>query len=221
MKTLIIAAIAAASFGAAAQASTVNLVDNGSFEDTPDFNGSWRVFQGTELSGWEVQSGAGVEIQTNSVGGVLDTLWGTKYVELDSHNGNGGASTGSSNSVIGQDIFLSAGNYLLSFFYSPRVNSIGTDTNGIDYSIAGVSGSASGPNDDFSFGEWTLIEETVKIDVGGTYELLFAATGGDETLGGLIDNVSLTAVPLPAGGLLLLSGLAGAAGLLRRKKRAA
>ncbi|WP_159089199.1 VPLPA-CTERM sorting domain-containing protein [Tateyamaria sp. Alg231-49] len=217
MKTLIIAAIAAANFGAAAQASTVNLVTNGSFEDTPDFSGSWRVFQGAELDGWEVQSGAGVEIQTNSVGSVLDTLWGTKYVELDSHNGNGGATTGPTNSAIGQDIFLSAGHYLLSFYYSPRVNSLGTDTNGIDYSIAGVSGSASGPNDDFRFGEWTLIEETVKIDVGDTYKLLFAATGGDETLGGLIDNVSLTAVPLPAGMLLLMTALGGL-GIARRQK---
>ena len=217
MKHLLIAAVAAVSFGAAAQGSTVNLVTNGSFEDTPDFNGSWRVFQGSDLNGWEVQSGAGVEIQTNSVGGVLDTPWGTNYVELDSHNGNGGASTGPTNSAIGQDIFLTAGRYLMSFYYSPRVNTFGTDTNGIDYSIAGVSGSASGPNGEFAFGEWTLVEETFTIVSDGTYQLRFEATGGEETLGGLVDNVSLTAVPLPAGMLLLMTAIGGL-GIARRRK---
>lgn len=37
----------------------------------------------------------------------------------------------------------------------------------------------------------------------------------------LVAPVSVSAVPLPAGGLLLLSGLAGVAGLKRRKKRTA
>lgn len=226
MKTLLLAAITAASFGASAQAASVNLLTNGSFEDTPDFSGSWRVFQGSDVDGWDVQAGAGVEIQTNSVGSVLDTLWGTNYVELDSHNGNGGATTGPTNSAIGQDVFLKAGEYLLSFFYSPRVNSTGTDTNGIDYSIAGLSGSVSGPNSDYPFGVWTQLSENFTIDTDGTYQLLFAATGTDESLGGLIDNVSLTAVdqnvpvnevPLPAGMILLMTAFGGLA-MARRQK---
>lgn len=68
---------------------------------------------------------------------------------------------------------------------------------------------------------------------GGTFDTVrfsFTETGQDVTITGLGDDVvatfaiaqpTISAVPLPAGGLLLLSGLAGVAGLKRRKKRAA
>jgi len=45
---------------------------------------------------------------------------------------------------------------------------------------------------------------------------VFEAAGGDN-IGPLLDNVSLTAVPLPAAAWLLLSGLVGFAALGRRK----
>jgi PEP-CTERM motif len=46
--------------------------------------------------------------------------------------------------------------------------------------------------------------------------IFFAALGGDN-IGPILDNVSLTAVPLPAAAWLLLSGLAGLGFVGRRK----
>ena len=54
----------------------------------------------------------------------------------------------------------------------------------------------------------------------GSYDLQFAAAGRGNSVGGLIDNVSLAAVPLPATGLGLIGALAGLTALRRRRGRA-
>jgi len=46
---------------------------------------------------------------------------------------------------------------------------------------------------------------------------IFFETGGGDNVGPILDDVSLTAVPLPAAAWLLLSGLVGFGALGRRK----
>jgi hypothetical protein len=51
----------------------------------------------------------------------------------------------------------------------------------------------------------------------GLFNLDFGATGRPDTYGGLIDNVSIAPVPLPAGALLLLTAFGGLAVARKRK----
>ena len=205
---------AALAFGASA-ASAVTVV-NGSFEEDPGFvatdgqsfgtlvtgtgNNSWSVF--TSLPGWSVVSGPGVEVQTTNTLGTINPQDQDHYVELDSN----------SNSSILQSInFTSTGSYLLSFWYSPRDGNAASNI--IDYSLGPLlSGSVTGPSNVVpvtAVGLWTLIEATFVVTQTGSYNLVFTANGTNNSLGGFIDNVSIAAVPVPAGGLLLLGSVAG------------
>lgn len=173
-------------------------------------SGSWDVW--STIPGWTTTSGTGIEIQTANTGGngiKVDAQSGDHYVELASHG------AGNSNSTMSQDITFSAGTYVLSFYYSPRTNTLGQ--NGIAFGVGDLSSSVSGPTADLQRGDWTLITE--KFTVGNeTSTLFFSAYGAKDTLGGLIDNVSVSQVPLPASSLLLLAGLGGMGALRRRKK---
>lgn len=167
---------------------------------------SWSVF--SSLPGWTTVSGAGIEIQTKNTLSTIDPIAGDHYVELDSNN----------NSSMKQTIqFDSIGRYMLSFLYSPRDNN--TASNVIDYSIANLSGSVSGPSSNplTQVGSWTKITALFDITQIGAYDLKFTANGTNNSLGGFIDDVSISAVPLPAGGVLLLTAFAGFAALRRRK----
>lgn len=197
-----LAAAAAVTIAGAAHAATVV---NGSFEDTPDMGGaSWRVFD--SIDGWSTASGAGIEIQS---GVVMTSQDGNNHIELDSH-GSG------SNSTMAQSIYFDEGVYRLSFYYAPRTNRTGS--NGIQYSVGEyLLGTVSGPNGMYARRQWSLVEADFSVTDSGYYDLSFAATGREDTLGGLLDNVSISEVPLPASAMLLLGGLAGF-GALRRKK---
>lgn len=211
---------AALAFGAASAASAATVV-NGSFEqdagtaqDGQAFstlagnsgNDSWSVFD--NLPGWTTVSGSGIEIQTkNTLNLTPQDL--AHYVELDSNN----------NSSMKQTInFTSTGSYLLSFWYSPRNDDAAS--NGITYSIGTLLGSVTGPGGGppvTAVGSWTQILASFVITQTGNYDLVFAASGTDNSLGGFIDNVSIAPIPLPAGGLLLIGALGGLAALRRRK----
>lgn len=181
-------------------AAGTNLIINGSFENPNVASGSWQVF--TSIPGWSTE-GAGVEIRDNIVG---TTQFGNQYAELDSHGAN-------SNSSIIQSIVTEIGqSYLLSFYYSPRINQSST-TNGISVFWNGSllqDISANGSN----INVWTLYNFVVTGT--GQDTLKFKATGIQDTLGGNIDNVALNAVPVPAAAWLFGSAL-GLLGLARRK----
>lgn len=228
-----------------AQAAPVNLGVNGGFESlilvTPDpgkvnnnlyasmpgasGNKSWDVFGA--LEGWTPGAGdAGIEVQTRQTVG-LTPAGGDYYVELDSDRG---ARSGLTNSSMSQTLSLGAGSYKFSFDYSPRTADLANS--GIAFSISDlvndlVVGSISGslvstPPGSLSpspiaVGTWSTIAVLFNVMSPGAYTLKFAAIGADNKLGGFIDNVHVSAVPLPAPAMPLIGGLA-ALGLLRRKR---
>lgn len=194
-------------FSVPAQATTI--VQNGSFEEfeTTQLNGGgWNVYN--SIPGWTTVSGAGIEVQTNPTLDTIDAQDGRAYVELDSNN----------NSLMSQIVSLDIGSYLLKFFYSPR--NATTGDNGIDYSIAGMTGGISGPSADplTAVGFWTEISALFRVTTAGNYALNFEATGTSNSLGGFVDNVSIAAVPVPAAGFLLFGALGGLAALRSRRK---
>lgn len=224
--------------GAAAAATVINggfEADAGRAQDGQFFstmagssgNNSWSVF--STLPGWTRVAGTGVEVQTARTLNTIDPHGGSHYVELDGNN----------NSALQQMLTLGAGRYLLSFWYSPRDSR--TASNGIAYSVGSlVSGSITGPAPATGttpltrVGLWTEVTALFDVSTSGSYALSFAATGTSNGYGGFIDDVSLTAVPLPAavsasiaavplpaGGLLLAAGIGVLAALRRRRARAA
>lgn len=192
------AAMLALGLTGGAQASTI--VQNGSFED-PVLTGGWDILT---IPGWSNSSG-GVEVQQS---GIVATAYdGNQIVEMD----------GNTNYSIWQDVMLDVGSYLFSFAYYPRESNPGT--NGVDFALGGLfSGSITGSSSALPPGGWTLVTQAFTVTTAGSYTLTFTGTGVSDSLGGLIDAVSIVpTVPVPAGGLLLLSALGGVAALRRRR----
>ncbi|MEM7720608.1 MAG: VPLPA-CTERM sorting domain-containing protein [Pseudomonadota bacterium] len=204
-KTVLLAAAFATAIAGGASAATVV---NGSFEQTPGFSGkrNWQVYKSIE--GWTTSNGAGMEIQSNATLRGIDAHQGNHYVELDSHGRN-------SNSTITQSIAFKAGTYDLSFYYAPRTTS--DHTNGIQFSVGDyLLDQVAGPSGLFIRQSWAQVTRRFEVKEAGIYNLSFSAIGKQDTYGGLIDNVSISAVPLPASAFFLLGGL-GLFGAFRRK----
>ena len=188
-------------------ANAAELIVNGSFEDPAISEGTWDVFYGNEVDGWSLDS-AGVEIRNNVAGTAYD---GSNFVELDTHHAD------NTNSGIYQTISTAAGQaYQLSFAYAPRINQ-GIDTNGInvfwgDDLVTSISKSGIGGS------TWEIVT-AILYGTGSDINLKFSAfeAGADDTLGGSLDLVSLTAVPVPAAVWLFVSGLLGLFGYSRKK----
>ncbi|MEM8655715.1 MAG: VPLPA-CTERM sorting domain-containing protein [Pseudomonadota bacterium] len=212
--------MAAVTFSIFALPAHAVTVENGSFEDIGDgtLNGrGWNHF--SDVPGWT--GDPNVEIQSNSTLGSIDTPFGTRYVELDTNQDAG----------IFQDISLSAGSYMLSFWYSPRVNASPTTTNNMSFSVGlgGLTlldGTVNGaPNTAFPHGVFTEVTGQFSVAQDATVRLAFNATGGSFSsgcgnCGALIDNVQLSAVPLPASGMLLIAGFGGLFAMRRTSARA-
>jgi hypothetical protein len=196
-------ALGAALFGFAGPASA-NLITNGSFENCGvacPVPPAWAVY--VSIPGWTTVSGPGIEIQSNGTLG-FNAQDGFYYVELDSH----------ANSAMEQTVAgLGAGNYNLSFYYRPRTGTAGD--NGV---LASVNGVALLPAPDgVAPANWALFSYTFAHG-GGDLAVRFSAFGISNSLGGLIDTVSLRAVPEPGTLLLLGAALIGVTGRLRRRR---
>jgi hypothetical protein len=219
--------------------TTVNasLIENGSFEwllfennsnskglvhqislNTFHQNNGWDIYE--KLPGWFTSYGHGVELQRNIV---TDSAHGNHHIELDSHP------NGASNSVITQTInFLDINaEYLLEFSYKPRTN-INND-NGINVFWSDLTQDFD-INSDAIFSidntrneqkKWQ-VQSVILTAEENTMNLSFGAFGIENTLGGLIDYISLvkisdartTSVPEPSILLIILLPLFF---LLRRK----
>lgn len=195
-----------------ASLANANLIVNGSFEDNVGLSGTgWGVFNGAQVNGWTPLSGAGIEIQRNTIVAAQD---GNQYVELDSHNNS---------SMFQQLTGLAVGeSYLLSFWYHARTNN-GNNDNGIDVlwgtSTPGALQLAIANETVQSTNNMWVQKNLSLFATQSTMYLTFAATGWNNSLGGFIDNVSLTkAASVPESSGLVLFGL-GLMGLIAVRRR--
>jgi len=214
--------LAGASFAAPVTAKTIQpILQNGSFEDSTGnskglvnrvtfnqlltSNYSWDMWKTVDK--WKNASGPGVEVQTDRTLSTIDAQDGDYYIELDS----------TANSSISQKVQLSQGSYLLSFWYSPRTALALTNT--ITYNLGRVvSGQITNGVNGARVGVWVEVKALFSIKSKGNYDLTFAAAGLSDGYGGLIDNISIETVPLPATGFGLFAALGGL-GLIRRRRK--
>ncbi|KZN38971.1 hypothetical protein N480_12125 [Pseudoalteromonas luteoviolacea S2607] len=151
-----------------------NLVSNGSFEQSGNITGTWKLFN--ELPGWQ-RSGARFEIQTDRLG-LIQPQQGSQYLELDS----------TSNYSAYQMLATEAGKrYVISFYYSPRVaNNAQTNQATVSWNgqvVANLNGTSRG---------WQHVTVTVTADSAQS-TLAFSGSGTSDSYGALLDNVSVTA----------------------------
>ena len=162
-----------------------NLVLNSSFEEHGILNhGSWGTFD--KIPGWQASTGA-IEIQSKQHGGTAGAEDGKAFLELDAHG----------NSFVYQDILTgNEGSFKLSFSFSAREGGQGgsdvaknnlTEVYWGGQKIATITADQKGWE---SF-EYELSAENNEEDLT---RLEFRAVGTEDSIGGLIDNVSLIRV---------------------------
>ena len=190
MKKLVLSTLSWMSLTMMPQVAVANLLDNGSFESPELQSGKWQVFETIDGTWETLDDTAGIEIQNNTITQAQD---GDQYVELDSHNGP------DTNSRMGQQVYLDEGTYNLSFWYKPRTQGIGDNIigAGIYGPVPGIAEIAYGSWDGSAPLDWDLKNLVFEIATAGDYSVQFEALGTDNTLGGFIDNVSLTKVDAP------------------------
>ena len=206
MRRLWLAGAATAASLLAAGAASAAVVQFSGFE-TPDvaFN-DYDIFDTAD--GWTKSAGtSGIEIQDHVAGDPAPT-GGDQFVELDSNFNSSMFYT-----------FASAGTFKIDFLFSPRPG-IGPGSNPISLYLNGVllappgtlTGGPLGATDWNAYGS-----NAFNAGVGDT--LLFAAEGESDSLGGYIDNITIsTAVPEPATWMMMMLGFGGLGALLRRRR---
>lgn len=184
--------------------AATNLVVNGSFEQTPAFN-SWTTFYGyNALPGWNAGT-YGVEVQRSGV--TVNAQDGINVVELDTY----------ANSYIWQEIATTPGQtYHMSFYYAPRPG-YGFESNKMVFKFGNFFDWTSAVAIDGT--EWYYISGSTVAE-SETTRLGFLAWGWSDGVGGLIDNVSVHAAPVPEPETyaMLGAGLFAIAALRRRRR---
>jgi hypothetical protein len=205
MRKLLVAGTAVAAGLLIANSAFATVVLSSTFE-TPDVpTGGYGIFAAAD--GWTTLTGPGIEIQDHAAGDPAAT-GGNQFVELDSN------SNSSMYYTIG-----STGTYDLSFLFSPRPG-VGAASNIIsvylDATLLNPPGSLTGGP--LSGTDWNSYGAHFSAAAG--QKLIFAAEGTSESLGGYVDNITLTAVPEPATWAMMIAGF-GMAGMAIRRRRTA
>ena len=199
------AGVAAAALAVAGSASAATIILQSDFESVAVAPGSYVIVNSAD--GWTKGAGtAGIEVQ-NNVAGAPAADGGAKFVELDSN----------SNSSMYYTL-AAGGSYTMSFLYSPRPN-VGSGSNGITLFVGGNMLNPPGEitGDGGSTTDWVL--HTVNFTANAGDQVLFAATGASDSLGGYLDNITISAVPEPATWAMMIAGF-GMAGVAIRRRHA-
>ncbi|HEY0437348.1 MAG TPA: PEPxxWA-CTERM sorting domain-containing protein [Phenylobacterium sp.] len=194
----------AAALALAAGSAHAAVVSFANFDDLGGGPGP-SFFDVATADGWTAGVGT-IEIQHNNVAG--NAFSQPNLVELDS-NGNSS-----------MFFTLAAGTYTVDWYYSPRPGVAGA-SNGIDLSIGSSlldSIALSGVGN----GDTVWGHRSVTFKTGGG-ALTFASTGASDSLGGYLDNITISTggVPEPAGWALMIAGFGLSGGMLRRRARTA
>jgi len=193
-------ALAVTLAGVASGAQAANLVINGSFEDAAVSPGTFII--SPTLLGWT--GDPDIEVRNDYDGVALD---GVNFVELDTF----------ANSRMTQTI-VGTGVVKLSFWFSARgTPSMPAGSNGIGFSLGDLSGVVLATAPGGAAHDWQEFTGLADLGTSGSATLRFEALGTSDQLGGSLDNISVSAVPLPGAFALMLSGV-GALRLLSRRR---
>ena len=188
------ALVGSLAFGSA-QAATVNSLSD-SFDSLP----SQTNYAG--FTNWDVMNGTVDAIQAGNPWGL--TCLATGCVDLDGSTSNAG-------DLVSKDGFF-AGTYTLEFSLSG--NQRNNPSDGLLVTLGNYSENfILSPTD-----PWTTFIRTVTVATDGD-KLSFIHAGGDN-IGILLDNVSVSQVPVPAAAFLFAPALLGFLGLRRKAKQA-
>ena len=202
LKFFLAAAAGAMALTGVAHASTVF---TSTFENVPGGPGAGTYTTVATADGW-TGSANGIELQ-NNVAGAPDATGGSVFVELDTFANSSMSRT------------LAAGSYDLSYLYSPRPG-IPASSNGIEVFLNStllapglVTANGGGAT------SWSTITSSFTAAAGDT--LTFSAVGTSDSLGGYVDNITLSAVPEPTTWAMMLLGVGMVGFGLRNSRRAA
>ncbi len=211
--------VAMAIFSATTANAATNLIVNGGFEQ-PAGVATWIPFKPEGVPGWSGSDA--VEIWNSSKMGVTP-YEGVQHAELNSHGIDNHYADGVAPFSLYQEIATTAGQtYQLSFAYRARSSSdesfwVGASTDTI-FEPTGNDASSSWLMDDHVTGQWSTFTDTfvATSSLSTVYFLTLNPTG---TVGNFVDNVSVSAVPVPAAVWLFGSAFAGLIGFGRRKTK--
>lgn len=191
------------------QANATNLVTNGSFEQVANGGtqgaGSWSVY--SSIPGWTGQPN--IEVR-DSIAGVAQD--GSNFVELDTDY------VKNTNSSMFQNI-AGTGAVKLSFWYSARPNTA-AGTNLLSFALGNSTGSVlNNTGNNTGSHSWQQYVGYFNLDADGLTTLSFSAGGKQDSYGGSLDNVVVTAVPEPETYALMLAGLGIVGAIARRRNQ--